>query len=343
MSDDFNDLLFGFREHLKVKNYSPMSISAYSGHLKRLFDYLDEKEITDIKRVTRDLLKDYQLKLTERKDQDGKGYTIATISIKIRAIKRFFEYLEETNQILVNPAEYLKEPFDKLRTGSEKETRLPRVVLTEDEARKILDQPNLSTLTGIRDRTILEVFYSTGIRLEEMTNLTIFDCDLQGGMLRVNKGKFAKDRVIPLGRHAVRFLKEYITHVRPHHTRENKTIRNLFVNQSGRALSKTVIEIIVRRCAREAGIKKKVTPHIFRHTFATQLVKNGADITAVQKMLGHSDLSVTHIYTKVAGIEVKKTHSSHHPREKDKAVKEEITPEIESIKGRYRHDDPSSS
>jgi integrase/recombinase XerD len=335
MSNEFNDLLFGFREHLKVKNYSPMSIAAYSGHLKGLFEYLQEEETTDIKRVTRDTLKDYQLKITEHREESGKGYTIATISLKIRAIKRFFEYLEETNQILVNPAEYLKEP--------EKETRLPRVVLTEDEVRKILDQPNLSSMAGIRDRTILEVFYSTGIRLEEMVNLTIYDCDLQGGMLRVNKGKFAKDRVIPLGKHAVRFLKEYITHVRPHHTRENKTIRNLFVNQNGKLLSKTVIEIIVRRYARATGIKKKVTPHTFRHTFATQLVKNGADITAVQKMLGHSSLKITHIYTKVAGIEVKKTHSSHHPREKDKAVKEEITPEIESIKGRYRHDEPSSS
>ena len=331
MSDNFNDLLFSFREHLKVKSYSPMSIAAYGGHLKGLFDYLQQKEITDIKRVTRDILKDYQLKITEHREETGKGYTIATISIKIRAIKRFFEYLEETNQILVNPAEYLKEP--------EKETRLPRVVLTEDEARKILDQPNLSSMTGIRDRTILEVFYSTGIRLEEMTNLTIYDCDLQGGMLRVNKGKFAKDRVIPLGRHAVRFLKEYITHVRPHHTRENKTIRNLFINQTGRPLSKTVIQIIVRRYARTAGIKKKVTPHTFRHTFATQLVKNGADITAVQKMLGHSSLKITHIYTKVAGIEVKETHRSHHPRERDKAPKEEITPDIQSIKGHYKDSD----
>jgi integrase/recombinase XerD len=100
-----------------------------------------------------------------------------------------------------------------------------------------------------------------------------------------------------------------------------------------------VIQIIVRNYAKAAGITKKVTPHIFRHTFATQLVKNGADITAVQKMLGHSNLSVTHIYTKVAGIEVKKTHSSHHPREKDKATKEEITPQIQSIKGHYKDSD----
>ena len=157
MSDAFNDLVFGFREHLKVKNYSLETISAYSDHLRGLFDYLRERGITDLKRVTRDLLRDYQVKITDRKDPDGKGYRTATISVKIRAVKRFFEYLEETNYLLINPAEYLKEP----QIGS----RLPRTVLTESEARKILDQPNLSTLTGIRDRTVLEVFYSTGIRL----------------------------------------------------------------------------------------------------------------------------------------------------------------------------------
>jgi len=331
MSNSFNDLLFGFKEHLKVKNYSPISISAYSQHLQGLFDYLKDIKITDIKHVTRDILKDFQLKITEHR-HNSKGYTIATVSTKIRAVKRFFEYLEETNYILINPAEYLKEP--------KKETRLPRIVLTEDEARKILDMPNLSTMTGIRDRTILEVFYSTGIRLEEIANLTIYDCDLQGGLLRVNKGKFAKDRVVPLGRHAIKFLKEYIAHIRPHHTRNNKTTRILFVNQMGKPLSKLVIQLMVRNYAKKAGIKKKVTPHVFRHTFATQLVKNGADITAVQKMLGHSDLSVTHIYTKVAGVEVKKTHSTHHPREKDKAVKEETTSQIKSIKGPYRSDRP---
>lgn len=330
---EFADLLFAFKEHLKVKNYSPATIRTYSDYLQRFFSFLREKEIADIRQVSRQLLKDYQLKLTEHgsrsspsrgksRDRDPKPYTSATIAINIRAIKRFFEYLEKTNQILINPAEHIKEP--------KKETRLPRVVLSNDEAMKILEQPNLSTLRGIRDRTVLEVFYSTGIRLEEMANLTIYDCDLQGGFLRVNKGKFAKDRVIPLGKHAVRFLKEYITHVRPHYTK-NKPVRTLFVNREGLPLSKTMIQILVKSYAREAGIKKKVTPHVFRHSFATSLVKNGADITAVQKMLGHSDLRVTQLYTRVAGVEVKRTHSRHHPREKDKADKEEIKPNVERL------------
>lgn len=332
MSDNFNKLSFGFTEHMKVKNYAKATLAAYSQQIQSFFDYLKENNITDIKRVTRDVLNAYQLKITEHRD-NGKGYTTSTISVKIRAVKRFFEYLEASSYILVNPAEYIKEP--------KKEHRLPRVILTEDEVRKIFDQPNLSTMWGIRDRTVLEVFYSTGIRLEELVNLTIFDCDLQGGMLRVNKGKFAKDRVVPLGRHAVRFLKEYITHVRPHYTRNNKTIRYLFVSQIGTPLSKQVVEIKVRTYAKKAGIKKKVTPHVFRHTFATELVKNGADITAVQKMLGHSTLSITHIYTRVAGVEVKRTHKDHHPREKDNPVKEEITPDIRMVRGHYKDSEQS--
>jgi integrase/recombinase XerD len=319
MSENFTELLFSFKEHLKVKNYSEASIDSYCYNLQRFFLHLQEKQITDIRHVNRQLLKDYQLDITKR-------YGAGTVSVMIRSVKRFFEQLENTNHILINPAEYLREP--------KKESRLPRVVLSNDEALKILDQPNLSTFNGIRDRTILEVFYSTGVRLEELRSLTIYDCDLKGGYLRVNKGKFAKDRVIPLGKHAVRFLKEYVTHVRPRHTKNNKAIRNLFVNHSGRPLSRPVIEILVRKYARAAGIQKKVTPHSFRHAFATELVRNGADITAVQKMLGHSRLSVTQLYTKVAGVEVKQTHAKHHPREKDKAQREEVRVTIDGIGNR---------
>ncbi len=314
MPDNLNDLLFAFIEHMKVRNYAKATLTGYTRYLRQFLDYLRAIDITDLKQVTRDTLTDYQVKLIGFRDEGGKGYTIATVSIKIRAIKRFFEYLESSNQILINPAEHIKEP--------KKETRLPRAVLTEDEARKILDQPNLSTITGIRDRTVLEVFYSTGIRLAELMNITVYDCDLQGGMLRV-KGKFSKDRVVPLGKHAVKFLKEYITRVRPRHTKNNKAVRNIFVNQTGQPLASQTIQQQIRNYAKKAGIKKHVTPHVFRHTFATQLVKNGADIRAVQKMLGHSHLSVTHIYTRVAGVDVKKTHRASHPREKDKSDRDE--------------------
>lgn len=310
--NNLNELFFSYIEHMKVRNYAKATLTGYSRYLRQFLDWLKAGNITDIKRVTRDMLGMYQLKLMEIK---AKGdITLATVSLKIRAVKRFFEYLESSNKLLINPAEHIKEP--------KKESRLPRAVLTEDEVRKVLDIPNLSTLCGIRNRTALEIFYSTGIRLAELTNLTIYDCDLQGGLLRV-KGKFSKDRVVPLGIHAVRFLKKYITHVRPSHTKKNKTVCNLFVSQFGTPLSSQTIERMISLCAKQAGIDKHITPHVFRHTFATQLVKNGADIRAVQKMLGHSYLSVTHIYTRVAGVEVKKTHKESHPREKDRSEGDE--------------------
>lgn len=318
----FDDHLFAFREHLRVKSYSTATIESYGSHVEMFINHLSEKGVADLRRVTRDVLRDYQLGL-----MDGKGYSTSTVSLKIRSVKRFFEYLEEANHILINPAEDLREP----KRGE----RLPRVVLTDDEQRKILDVPNQSTLTGIRDRTILEVFASTGIRLEELIGLTVYDADLQGGLLRVNKGKGAKDRVVPLGKHAVRFLKEYVSKVRPRHTRTSKGERTLFVSYIGKPVSKQVVEIMVRESARAAGIGKKVTPHTFRHTFATGLVRNGADIRAVQKMLGHSDLRVTQGYTRVAGVEVKRTHRKHHPRERETVTKEEIKPRIESVRGSY--------
>lgn len=326
----FDDLLFAFREHLRVKSYSPASIATYTGYLRGFFAYLAEIGVKDAKRVTRDHLEAYRLRLAEYRVRGDRGYSVSTLCLKVRAVRRLFEYLEMMNRILVNPAEMFKEP--------KKETRLPRVVLTAKETRRILDAPDLSHEIGIRDRAMLEVFYSTGIRLGELRCLTLFDCDLQGGLLRVNKGKGAKDRVVPLGRHAVKFLKTYLAKVRPLYTRGKRAERCLFVGRLGVPLSQQAVQKAVRNYARAAGIRKNVTPHTFRHTFATELVRNGAEITAVQRMLGHANLSVTQLYTHVAGVEVKKTHRLSHPRERDAAVKEEITPDIRTVKEPRRRD-----
>ena len=319
---DLNELHTAFIEHLKAKNYSPSTIVAYSSHLEIYLDHLRATGISDIRGVSQDGVKKYLLKLVEQKNAglEGKGYANATISIKIRAVKRFFQYLETSGQILINPAELIKEP--------RKDTSLPRTVLTDDEVRKILEQPRLNHDFGIRDRAVLEVFYSTGIRLEEMTRLTVFDCDLQGGLLRVNKGKGSKDRLIPLGKYSVAILRKYIAHVRPRYHDVAKAGKALFLNRFGQPLSKQMIEIFVRNYARKAGIIKKVTPHAFRHTFATDLVRNGADIAAVRKMLGHSGLRTTQIYIKVAVKDVKTTHGRHHPRERDNAETEVVLPAI---------------
>ncbi len=307
MPEDKNDLIFKFKERLKVLNRSPDTISAYCEHIKA---FLHSIGVSNIKKVTREAIEAYISSLYDHRYKDGKAYSIETICIKIRSIKRFFEYLELANIIFINPTEYIHEP--------KKEKCLPKDILTFKEASSLLDRPNLGTPVGIRNRTILEVFYSTGIRIRELCKLTIYDIDLKEGLLRVNRGKGSKDRVIPLGKHAVRFLREYITKVRPRHTKSNRKIRNLFVGRAGKPLDRQTITVMIRTSAQETGIKKQVTAHTFRHSFACALIKNGADITAVQKMLGHEDLKTTQVYLRMAGIDLKKVHKKTHPREQDK-------------------------
>lgn len=323
-----NTLLFQFKEHLQTLARTAATVEAYTSHVGPFLAGV----VKDIKAVTRSDLEAYIAGLFAHRTGDGKAYAISTVIIKVRSLKRFFEFLETRNVIFINPMEFIDEP--------QKERRLPRNILTSEEMQKILDQSNLGTMTGLRDRTVLELFYATGIRLNELCSLTIYDADLQGGMLRVNCGKGRKDRVVPLGRHAVRFLREYITKVRPHCTRNNKQNRSLFVDHYGKPLSHQVVSIMIRTHTRAAGIKKKVSAHTFRHTFASQLVKNGADIVAVQKMLGHADLRTTQGYIRALGLNVKKAHQQSHPREKDKINKESVKPQLTRFRPEYERRQP---
>lgn len=322
---DTKNLLFQFTEHLKVLNRSPATIKAYTGNVRLFLE--QEKNKKDIKTITRTDMEAYIATFYDHRMEDGKGYTTGTICMKIRSLKRFFEFLEQANIIFINPMEYIQEP--------KQEKTNARNALTIKEMEKLLDQPNLGTRTGIRDRAVLEVFYSTGIRLGELCSLTIYDADLQGKMLRINQGKGRKDRVVPLGKHAIRFLREYISKIRPHFTKKNRKSRTLFVNQQGQPLSKQVVSIMVRSSAKKAGLKKQVSAHILRHTFASGLVKNGADVVAVQKMLGHRDLQTTQGYIKTMGVDLKKAHKKSHPREKDKVSPKNIKPKIKRMRPEY--------
>lgn len=313
------ELLFEFKEYLKALGRSPATVKAYSEQARLFVQTVDA---ADIKAVNKGHIESYIEALF-----NAKAYTVGTICTKVRSIKRLFEYLETANHIFINPAEGLKEP--------PKDKTLPRHVLTAQEMQTLLDQPNLGLMTGIRDRAILEVFYATGIRLEELCNLSVFDADLQGAMVRVNCGKGGKDRVIPMGRHAVKAIREYITKARPRLTKNNRKSRHLFVNRFGGTMNKQSVGIMIRTYARQMKIKKKITAHCLRHTFATVLVKNGADIRAVQKMLGHRDLKTTQQYIRSLGLDIKAAHEKSHPRERDKVNKERIKPAIRMKKGHY--------
>jgi len=322
--DNLNELLFAFKQYLQAHGRSPATVELYTDQAGC---FLKSIAACDIRQVTKSHIEAYIAGLYEYRTIEGKPYSTGTLCVKVRAVKRLFEYLEAANIIFINPAESVREP--------RKDKTLPRHVLSAKEMQKLLDQPNLALMTGIRDRAVLEVFYSTGIRLEELCALTVFDADLQGGMIRVNKGKGGKDRVVPMGRHAVKCLREYITKARPRLTRNNRKTRHLFVNCYGNPLSSQVVGIMIRTCARKAGIGKQVTAHCLRHTFATALVKNGADIRAVQKMLGHVDLNTTQQYIRSLGLSIKAVHQKTHPRERDKAAKEAVRPDIAMVRGHY--------
>jgi integrase/recombinase XerD len=228
-----------------------------------------------------------------------------TKALKIRPVKRLFEYLVERNLLLINPTEGMIETCRRNRKIG--------TVLTMEEMQSLLNQPNLSLKTHIRDRAILEVFYSTGIRLDELINLEVYHADLKDQVLYIRKAKGRKQRVVPLGKSASKILREYLEKIRPYYAKKNPKERRLFINHSGLAMTPEAIRQILRKHRIDAGIKKSVSPHTLRRTCATHLVQQGADIRYVQELLGHSHLSTTQIYSKVMPREVKGMHDTYHP------------------------------
>jgi integrase/recombinase XerD len=300
-----NALLAEFIAYLKALHRDPTTIAAYGREVGQFLQRLTEKNIPDARGARRADLEAYQADL-----MTCGRYMTNTVHVKMRSVRRFYDWLEKTGKILLNPTAGFRLP--KLQD------RLPRDVLTAAEVRRLLDAPDTSHRKGVRDKAMLEVFYSTGIRVGELCGLTIYDADLNNGFLRVNQGKGGKDRIVPLGHTAARYVKEYLRHVRGHLTRKKRDERALFVGQRG-GFTPSGIEGLVRRYAKAAQIEKRVTPHTLRHTCATHMLAGGADIVHVQHLLGHEDIGTTQIYARVARRDVKATHGRAHPREHDAA------------------------
>jgi len=292
--------LAAFVERLKVLRYSPATLICREHSLRRFFQWLGETGLTDVRDVTKQTVRDYQEYLLGR-------YTTHTAHVHLISLRRFFEHLEKTDVLLINPTAGV--PLPKM------EDRLPRNVLTPDEARRILDAPDAKTKKGIRDKAILETFYSTGIRLEEMSRLTVHDVDLSG-YVRVNRGKGARDRVVPLGVKAADCVRDYLQQVRVEWARDNPDERALWLAGywPHHPIQKQIIAVMARRYAKVAGLTKTVSPHVWRHTCATHLVSNGANIACAQLLLGHRTLRTTQIYTRVSVPEIRVTHAETHPR-----------------------------
>jgi len=232
-----------------------------------------------------------------------RGYSVRTLARRLSCLRRYYNYLVREGIMDHDPSARVEAP----RLGRP----LPKS-LTETEVEQLLDAPHINTDLGLRDRTMLEVLYATGLRVSELVNLTILQVNLRQGLVRVT-GKGNKERLVPLGLEAQDWIQRYLKDARPGLVK-HKVIDVLFVSRRGSQMTRQAFWYLIKRYARMTGINKTLSPHILRHAFATHLLNHGADLRVVQMLLGHSDISTTQIYTHVARERLKNLHAQHHPR-----------------------------
>lgn len=288
-----------FLEYLTVElGLSANTRQAYERDLRLFCKTLGFKNSDALVNVSREQITGYMTQLKE------KGLAAATIARKLAAIKAFYRFMTAEGYMDANPAEVVE--------AGTKGIKLPRV-LSEDEVVRLLNQPDITTAEGFRDRTMLEVLYATGMRVSELINLTLERVDLNMKYI-IAFGKGSKERIVPLGSVAAEFLQQYLEKVRPKLTHAGRNTNIVFLALGGHELTRQRFWQIIRAYGRKANINKALTPHILRHSFATHLLDNGADLRSVQELLGHSDISTTQIYTHLTNKRLRDIYAKAHPR-----------------------------
>ena len=303
-----------FLDSSAASGLSPVTIEIRERIVKIFMLWCDERNLDKPQDITRPILERYRRYLYHYRKKDGDPISFATQQQRLVPIKAFFKWLTKENYILYNPASELELP--------KVHKRLPKHILTAQEVEQILNQTALHGDLGIRDRAIIETLYSTGIRRAELINLKLYDVDTQNGTLMVREGKGKKDRMLPLGERAGLWITHYIEEIRPELIIGTDD-GTLFLHEFGEAFHKNRLTDLVKKYIEQAGINKTGACHIFRHTMATLMLENGADIRFIQAMLGHSQLSTTEIYTQVSIKKLKEIHTLTHPAR----MKPELEPE----------------
>ncbi|MGB4444426.1 MAG: site-specific tyrosine recombinase XerD [Dethiobacteria bacterium] len=279
------------------KGLSRNTLDSYRRDLSYFFLFLDREKVSSPADVNRDLVTRYLLSLKEA------GRAASTISRNVASIRSFFNFLVQEDLIEDTPAQLVKAPRI--------EKKLPRVLTTE-EVDRLLQQPRDDGQAGLRDKAMLELLYASGIRVSELVSLNVTDFSPEVGYLRC-RGKGMKERIVPVGSVAVKCVNEYL-----HNSRQKmlkrKEEKALFLNHHGRRLTRQGLWKILKKYARQSELNGEVTPHTLRHSFATHLLENGADLRSVQEMLGHSDISTTQIYTQIAQRKIREVYDKTHPR-----------------------------
>jgi integrase/recombinase XerD len=288
------DLIREYLTYCRVeKGLAANSVESYRHDLERLRGWT-QKNALELLSLTRQELREWLIDLGAEKLSENSKRRI------ISAVRGFYKFLMFEGHVVKNPAEDLISP--------QKGVYLPRF-LNRSEIEALLVAPDTSTETGLRDRAMLELMYASGLRVSEAVDLRINDVDIDSGIVTTT-GKGNKTRRVPVGSSAVEWLKSYLVLRRK---KENIEIDNMFVNQNGRPVNRRSIYVSITEYAQQCGLEG-VSPHTLRHSFATHLVQNNADIRSVQQMLGHADISTTQIYTHITSTQLKKNYERFHPR-----------------------------
>jgi len=291
------ELLQDFIYYLTVeKGLSQNTLDCYKRDISSYLKFLKEKN-REVKNADRQVIAEYLQYMR------SKGHADSTVSRNMASLRSFYQFLMEDNILSDNPTFQVESPRI--------EKKLPRVLST-DEVDRLLAQPSSNGIIGVRDKAMLELLYASGIRVSELVSLEVTDFNPEVGFLRC-RGKGKKERIVPIGSVAVDRVQEYLYRCRGKLARE-ETEKALFVNQHGKRLTRQGFWKILKKYARKARITGEITPHTLRHSFATHLLENGADLRSVQEMLGHSDISTTQVYTQITRRKIREIYDKTHPR-----------------------------
>lgn len=292
-----DDELKLFIQYLTVEQgFSSNTITAYKTDIKKLIQYANQNEVFKINDISYELLKSFMQE--ERKQ----GISPSTSARRLASLKAFFAFLVDEKYVEKNPVEVL--------SASKKAQHLPRI-LSVEEIELLLEQPDLTTTEGLRDRAMIEMLYATGMRVSELVGLDCQHINLKTNYI-ICFGKRSKERLIPIGDIALEYISKYLD-VRPLLLKD-KEEQALFLSSQANRLSRQSFWLSLKKYAKKANINKEITPHTLRHSFATHLLENGADLRVVQEMLGHVDISTTQIYTHLTKKHLREIYDKTHPR-----------------------------